>query len=364
MTGCKGSVVLAAMMLVILLLSGCDIAEAPLATKGSSVAAERTPEYLVSHKRIYKEDKLYEELFYEYKNGKLVHRSYSFSPFTSKTVVDLFYDKAGQIIKEVETDYDRDGKKQNVETTVYEKSKESPNVLVYQVDAKGKKTLKHEELYDVWGNEIGTNQSHYLTIYDRYGTEIVDLTMGTVFNCGYQKLVPNVNAFYSEEGDLLRFSGCSDSNGFSLYENEFDDTGRIIVSNEWYASKVNTDKSIAIESHWEYDEDGSYVKTTITHYPPLDENLNPYDIQDTVYYAANHIPTKRFYTNLTAGKLMYEIIYDAEGDEESWLWYHDENAEPFYYHVKERDEHGNVLEDSLYDGDQLMVRTVYEYAVE
>ncbi len=41
-----------------------------------------------------------------------------------------------------------------------------------------------------------------------------------------------------------------------------------------------------------------------------------------------------------------------------------ENAEPFYYHVKERDEHGNVLEDSLYDGDQLMVRTVYEYAVE
>ena len=378
-----------AMAIFMLLISGYSTQENTDAEWSKVPAsAARTPEYLVSHMIRYRGDTLDSEWFYNYTDGLLTEVTcISERSNPVKWTIEYTYDEEGRKTREVNTMYselgdvswplfdiqgnmmeivgDPDNNQKTlieVETIEYEYPEGSTSVLAYKVGADGSKTLDHEDYYDAWGHLIGRSDHGYTQMaYDRYGTEIGEIRMGRSIDSEYVRSVPNVNTFYDLGGNLSQFSGYSESEGFTIHQLSYDDLGRIIRNVAWYAIRLELDQLTIYDHTWTYNSDGSYVQVTHTYDAVSPETSQGDETLVTIEYSPSHIPTRQTIADAQSGELFQEIVYDAEGDPESWLIFGNGEPSAFIRYEKNRDENGNVLESRKYSGDLLTERIEFEY---
>lgn len=381
-----------AMAMFMLLMSGYSTRENTDA-KWSEVpaTAARTPEYLVSHMIRYRGNTLDSEWFYNYTDGLLTEVTcISERSNPVKWTIEYTYDEQGRKTREVNTMYselgdvswplfdiqggmteivaDPDTNQKTlieVKTIEYEYPEDRTSVLAYLVGADGSRTLDHEDYYDAWGHLIGSSNHGYSRfVYDRFGTEIGGIIMGTTGDSEYIPSVPNVNTFYDRNGNISRFAGYSESEGFASYQFTYDYQGRIIRNVAWYAITLEVDKLRISDQRWTYNEDGSYTRQTHIYDAVHDDTSSRFEELIIDDYSSNHVRKKMISKDPLSDRVFDEVYYDAEGDPESWISYGENGPHSFISYEKDRDKNGNVLETRVYSGDLLSERYVYEYQLQ
>lgn len=320
-----------------------------------------TPEYRVSKETRFKDGITMSERenFYNDKGQLIRWIMKSLDPeYTVDEEVEclLEYDESGNVIKETRIIHYGTGWPDSAEVTYYEYDTDGKRLRA--IDKRGNRDeILFEDLYDAWGNHMGTTNQAAINMYDRYGTFVIDLLMGFVDDHS-QRVVPNVNALYDMDGNLKMLASLSETEGFILYYFDYDELNRIS-----YAKVVSegalTNHTIQ-ELSFSYSEDGTITKTMKTKY---DGDSSTYDNMVAMVFTSEHVLLSRTDIDMTTGLATYEEAYNAQGQKVHSVWYRkceDDLIEDYEYVY---DDHGNLIEEKVYVNGTESEVTVYEYIV-